>query len=328
MKISDDIQLIDVSIIIVNWNSADYVMECVDSIYRETNSISFEIIVIDNASYDGCGERLAEKYPDVIFIQSPTNLGFARANNLAASQAKGKILLFLNPDTKVLDRAIERLYFLYEKLPNCGVLGCRLLNTDGSFQESCVLPFPTILNTVLDLHIILKLFPKSNLWGWQRLYNKQDQIFEVEAVSGACIMIGASLFQKLEGFSEVYFMYSEDIDLCYKSHKMGLNNYHASEIAIVHYGGKSTPKKRKAISSVRMKKSKYEFFMIHHGRLTAVAFRVSMLLVAACRMALLLPLWPVMGLLGKRFDTASSLTKWAAVCIWSLGFSNEFQFKK
>jgi len=311
--------LVDISIIIVNWNSVDYLMECVDSIYRETNSVSFEIIVIDNASYDGCGERLAEKYPGVVFIQSPINLGFSKANNLAASQAKGKILLFLNPDTKVLDRALERLYFLYIKLPNCGVLGCKLLNSDGSFQESCVLPFPNIINTVLDSHLLFRLHPKGKLWGWTRLYNKKEQIFEVDAVSGACLMIGASIFQKLGGFGEEYFMYSEDVDLCYKAHKMGLTNYHSNQVAIIHYGGGSTPKKVKSVSNVRMMESRFKYFLTHLGRPTALAFRVSMFLSSVCRMALLVISWPVIAFLKIRYDVRTALAKWAAVIFWSTG---------
>lgn len=310
---------VDVSIIIVNWNSADYVIECIESIYRETKAITFEIIVIDNASYDCCGEKLGEKYPEVLFIQSQINLGFAKANNLAASKAKGKILLFLNPDTKVLDKAIERLYSLYWKLPNCGVLGCRLLNGDGSFQESCVLPFPTIGNAVIESRLLIKLFPKSKLWGWRKACNREDWVFEVDAVSGACMMVGASLFQKLGGFTEAYFMYSEDVDLCFKAHKIGLTNYHASYIAVVHYGGGSTLNKGGALTIARMRDSKYRYFVTHQGRLAGLAFRASMLLAGACRMALILSSLPLIFVLRKKHKPKFALAKWASICAWSIG---------
>jgi GT2 family glycosyltransferase len=309
----------DVSIIIVNWNSAYYVIECIESIFRETKAITFEIIVIDNASYDDCGEKLSERYPDIVFIQSNTNLGFARANNLASSKAKGKTLLFLNPDTKVLDKAIERLYFLYWKLPNCGVLGCRLLNGDGSFQESCVLPFPTIVNAVIDSLLLIKLFPKNKLWGWRKPCDNDAGVYEVDAVSGACMMVGASLFQKLGGFTEAYFMYSEDVDLCFKAHEIGLTNYHASHIAVVHYGGGSSLNKGGALTSARMREAKFKFFLIHKGRLVALGFRASMFLAGACRIALILASWPAIFALQKKYNVRTALAKWVSVCTWSIG---------
>jgi GT2 family glycosyltransferase len=310
---------VDVSTIIVNWNSADYVIDCIESIYRETKAITFEIIVIDNASFDGCGEKLAQSYPDVVFIQSDANLGFAKANNIAASRAKGRTLLFLNPDTKVLDRAIERLCSLYWKLPNCGVLGCRLLNGDGSFQDSSVLPFPTIVNAVLDSRVLIKLFPRSKLWGWRKPFVGETGVFEVDAVSGACMMIGASLFRDLGGFSELYFMYSEDVDLCYRAHKMGFINYHASDVPVVHYGGGSSSSNHRAKTTALMRESKYRFFLTQRGLLAAWGFRASMFLAGAFRMALILASWPFVFLLRKNYSVGPALAKWASVCAWSLG---------
>ena len=265
------------------------------------------------------GEKLAQRYPDVVFIQSDTNLGFARANNLAASKAKGRTLLFLNPDTKVLDRAIERLYSLYWVLPNCGVLGCKLLNKDGSFQDSSVLPFPTIVNAILDSRFLIKVFPMSKLWGWRKLCHTEDGVFEVEAVSGACMMIGASLFQELGRFSELFFMYSEDVDLCYRAHKMGFINYHASHVAVVHYGGGSSSSNHRTLTTARMRESKYKFFLTHRGRLAALGFRTSMFLAGACRMALILASWPLIFVLRKKYSPGSALAKWASVCAWSVG---------
>ena len=125
----------DLSIIIVNWHSADYVEACVQSIREQTAAVNYEVIVVDNASYDGCGERLAHEYPGIIFVQSQCNLGFARANNLGSEYAQGPVLLFLNPDTEVQDRAIDRLYAHFQTLPDSGVAGCRLLNSDGSVDK-------------------------------------------------------------------------------------------------------------------------------------------------------------------------------------------------
>ena len=115
------------SIIIVNWNSKDYVRNCIASIRAHTSSIEYEIIVVDSGSFDGCGRMLQSIYPEVHFVQSNLNVGFARANNLGAESARGRVLLFLNPDTEVMNGAIERLYRNVSSLPDTGVLGCRLL---------------------------------------------------------------------------------------------------------------------------------------------------------------------------------------------------------
>jgi len=313
---------VDVSIIIVNWNSANYVLECVESIYRETKAISFEIIVIDNASFDGCGEKLAQSYPDVVFIQSDANLGFARANNIAASRAKGRTLLFLNPDTKVLDRAIERLCSLYWKLPNCGVLGCRLLNKDGSVQESSIQVFPSIINQFFDSGLVRKLLSKQ-AWGVRGLSPSSHRaVIDVDAVSGACMVIRKNLFEEIGGFSDRYFMYGEDVDLCLRVRRKGFTNYHSLDIAIIHYGGGTTPEVQKPLFSALMRQSLYTYFRTNHGRLTAIAFRTAIFLAGITRIGLLLAVWPLLTVAENRYSVRHALCKWASICAWSLGILN------
>src|SRR2546425_9542253 len=116
----------DVSIVIINWRSADFVRKCLDSIYASTKDISFEVLVVDNASFDGCGEMMRKEFRAVRFIQSRKNLGFARANNLASQHSTGRILLFLNPDTEVVGPALECMVACLESLPDGGVLGPKL----------------------------------------------------------------------------------------------------------------------------------------------------------------------------------------------------------
>src|SRR5437762_3548719 len=132
----------DLSIIIVNWNSKDYLRKCLKSIYANTHGIDFEIIVVDNASFDGSGELLAQDFPKVRFVQSHTNLGFARANNLGFGNSTGRNVLFLNPDTEAVGGALNELLQRLQRLPNAGVVGCKLLNTDGSMQTSCLQSYP------------------------------------------------------------------------------------------------------------------------------------------------------------------------------------------
>ena len=168
----------DASIIIVNWNSRDFVLACVRSIRSQTRNTQVEVIVVDNASFDGCERALSDLDPTVRFIQSDSNLGFAGANNLGAGHATGKYLLFLNPDTEVLDEAIDRLAAYMETLADVGVLGCRLLNTDRTLQTSCVQPFPTIWNRLLDAGILQTHFFKHRAWIYAKLIKESDATFK------------------------------------------------------------------------------------------------------------------------------------------------------
>src|SRR5215475_8918812 len=149
----------DLSIIIVNWNSKAFVRKCLVSLYANTQKTKFEIVVVDNASYDGCGEMLRAEFPKVHFIQNDKNLGFAAANNLGFESTAGRNILFLNPDTEVIGPAIDTLVEFVDHNPKAGVVGGKLLNTDKSIQTSCIQRFPTILNQVLDADLLRKLFP-------------------------------------------------------------------------------------------------------------------------------------------------------------------------
>src|SRR4030066_516351 len=150
----------DLSIIIVNWNSKEYLRKCIASILAATNAIEFEIVVIDNASFDGSGEMLKQCYPQVQFIQSEKNLGFSKANNEAFRVTHGQYVLFLNPDTEIVGTAIPIMLGYLQQMPNAGSVGCKLLNADKTVQTSCIQPFPTILNQFLDSEFLRALWPK------------------------------------------------------------------------------------------------------------------------------------------------------------------------
>ena len=178
--------------------------------------LEFEIIVIDSASFDGCAEMLRKEFPQVRFIQSQENLGFAKSNNLAFRSATGESVLFLNPDTEIVGPAINVLHSALKMLPDAGVVGGRLLNSDGTVQTSCVQAFPTILNQLLNAESLRRRFPRSRLWGMAPLFDAGTKPKLVEAISGACVMLPRLLLEKIGVFSKDYFMYSEDIDLSYK----------------------------------------------------------------------------------------------------------------
>jgi len=306
----------EVSVIIVNWKSAEFVRKCIESIYSNTRNLSLEIIIIDSASYDGCGEMLARDFPGVIFVQGRKNVGFAKANNLAAQRARGRDLLLLNPDTELREDSLRILVDRLSSLPGAGAVGCKLINGDGSLQTSCVQAFPTVLNQVLDSEFFRRVFPRWSIWRTAPLHSSQPA--EAEAVSGACILIKREAFDRVGGFSEHYFMYGEDLDLCFKIRRAGYRVYHIPETTIVHFGGGSTRNSLSNFSNVMMRESVYQFLRHNRGKASAASYRAAMAGASIVRMILILPLLAASSLPGKR-PRLGSMQKWLAIFRWSLG---------
>jgi len=316
-----DLPPVNLSIIIVNWNSKDYVRQCLESIARHRPAANFEVIVADNASFDGCDKMLESAFPAAVFLQAGKNLGFAGANNLGARHAKGPNLLFLNPDTEFLGNSIDPLLQRLAALPNAGAVGCKLLHPDRSLQTSCVQSFPTVINQALDSEFLRRRFPRSPLWGMAALHSDEITPSEVEAISGAAILIKRDVFVAVGGFSESYFMYGEDLDLCFKVRRAGYRVYHVPETSIVHYGGGSTKTSAGNFSNVMMRESVHRFLRAHRGVLSASLYRATMAATALLRMALILPLLLVRrnGVV-QRGKTA--LRKWTAILRWSCGLES------
>lgn len=307
----------DLSIIIINWNSKGYLRECLRSIPQTPAGLECEILVIDNGSYDGSAEMLAQEFPQVTFIQSERNLGFSSANNRAARQAKGDYLLFLNPDTVVTGQSLGILVDALRKLPHAGAVGAKLLNTDGTLQTSCVQSFPTVLNQMLDCELLRHWFPLSNLWGMATLFNGSHEPAPVEAVSGACLMVKHHVFERLGGFDERYFMYSEDIDLAYRIYREGFKCYYVPSAILIHHGGGSSKSAGNGFSATMMRESVYRFMQFRKGRSTAALFRIVILFSALVRMGFILLSVPFHLLRIQR--CCSAMRKWLAILKWSVG---------
>jgi hypothetical protein len=291
------------------------------SISDNTSGLSYEIIVVDNASYDGC-DRVANRYSGVAtLIQSESNLGFAMANNLGYRHSTGDVLLFLNPDTEIPGDALQKMYRTSLSLCDAGGLGCKVLNSDGTIQTSCIQAFPTITNQLIDAEILRKRFPKLRIWGMRPLFETFDNPVEVEVVAGSCLMVNRAAFQKAGFFSEEYFMYGEDLDLCYKLRGCGYRNYYTRNASIVHHGGGSTKLTgKRSFSSVLMRESVEKFLRKSKGNLYARVFVVSLQLASLTRIILLLFLYPA-ALLNLLDKTAliNGLAKWKCIFLWSIG---------
>lgn len=312
---------VDLSIIIVNWNSKDYVAECIESVRRSVRILSHEIIVVDSGSFDGCGEMLAN-HPDVRFIQVAQNVGFGRANNIGAKQARGTVLLLLNPDTQVRGDAVETLYAHTISLANPGVVGCRLVNADTTLQTSCVQVIPTILNQLINVAILQRLFPTVGPLQTAMSFEDVDAPVPVEALSGACMMIRREAFESVDGFSKDYFMYGEDIDLCYKMRSLGRANYYCRDSEMLHHGGKSSGHKASRFSDVMVREAVYRFLRKTRGGAYGVAYRIALAGSAVARLTLLVVVLPSVILPGA-FRTLYGMTsKWIGILRWAVGLEH------
>lgn len=309
----------DLSIIIVNWNSVHYLKQCIASILAWTTDLTYEIVVVDSASFDGCGEMLRQHFPQVRFIQSDKNLGFARSNNRGYAASRGRSLLFLNPDTELVAPTVNILHDRLRALPDAGAVGCRLLNADRSVQTSCLQAFPTILNQLLDSELMRSWLPKSRLWGNAALFSDEDGPKEVEAISGACMMMKRSTFETAGLFTEDYFMYAEDMDLCYKIRRAGYRNYYVPDATAIHFGGGSTRKAQSDLSVVMMRDSLWRFLRRSRGKMYGAGYRIATLAAALVRLALLGSMLPLHRRRERREALDASWKKWKAILSWSMG---------
>jgi GT2 family glycosyltransferase len=257
---------LDLSIIIVTWNSRRDIENCLRALERYCTGVAVEIIVFDNASTDGTAAWVTANSPKTWLICSEVNLGFARANNRAAEKAQGRHLLFLNPDTWVDgDLATELVRFL-DSNPRAGGCAPRVLNPDGSVQRGSMRTLPTLETLFYDQTGLSRLFPRSRRFGryWMTWWDHND-MREVEQAAGACLAIRRGVFEQIGGFEESYFMFYEDVELCHAVLAAGWKIYFIPQARVYHIGGQSTIQ---AVSSnfPELYRSMYRYFRRHHGR--------------------------------------------------------------
>jgi GT2 family glycosyltransferase len=230
----------EVSIIIINFNANKLLEECIHSIYKFTKDIRFEIIVVDNNSTLEKVEDVVKKYSDIILVLNETNEGFAKANNKAANIAKGKYLLLLNNDTVMLENSIKIIYNYVVSQGDPLLVGPRLLNSDGTFQNS-VYSFPSPLNLLSSNLFLYKIFPMSSKLN-KTYFNiaSLKSPFEVDVIIGAFMFLKKDLFIGIGGFDERFQFYHEDTDLCYRFRKGGGKVVYYSNTSVIHMGGGTT----------------------------------------------------------------------------------------
>ena len=232
----------DVSVIIVNWNTEGLLRDCLNSIYEQAGEVDYEVIVVDNASTDGSAEMVRHDFPDVVLIENRDNRGFAAANNQGIAMAQGRYILLLNTDTIVLDYAIDKAVSFADAHPEAAVVGCRVLNPNRTLQTTCFM-FPSILNMLLSSSYLYKLFPKSKLFGRERMaWWDRNDTREVDVVTGCFMMVRREAIDKVGVMDERFFMYGEETDWCYRFKQAGWKVFFTPCAEIIHLGGQSSKK--------------------------------------------------------------------------------------
>lgn len=260
----------EVSVIIVSWNTKDILLDCLRSLYEQTRS-ALQVIVVDNASSDGSADAVEAAFPQVVLIRSDVNLGFAKGNNRGLEVADGRYILYLNPDTIILDGAVDKMIRFLDQHPSIGVLGPHTYNADGTTTQDTVIFKPT-LRRMFHTHVPLwRLIP-----GWRPELAGQvswHRTGPVEVVKGCCMLMPASLVRDLRGMSEKHFMYSEEEDLCNRAAVRGFATWYYHEASIIHLGGEATKQDNDAMVKAQVT-AWTDVFRQHNPNGSVVAFKM------------------------------------------------------
>ena len=263
-----------ISVIIPTFKSPNTLRECLISIFKsDFPANNFEVIVVDNASNDGSQDMVRQEFPDVRLIANTENLGFAKANNQAIRRNQGRYALLLNSDTFVRENTIEQVVAFMDAHPEAGMTGCTLLYEDGRLQPSCS-TFPTLFTEFCIATGLDKLFPKSPLFGKYRMtYWDFDDVREVDVILGAFMLVRATAIDEVGLLDERYFMYSEEVDWCYRFKEQGWKMYFYPDVEAVHLKGGSS-RQVQVEMLVQMYRSRIGFFRRYYGKRSATVLKV------------------------------------------------------
>ena len=272
----------NLSCIIINYYNSTPLKNCLESVYQTLQKTSFEVIVVDNSQDDPGMASLKESYPQIRYIQNLTNTGFAKANNQAVQFAQGEILLFLNPDTILTDQAIEKMQEHIKSNADIGALGPKVLNTDGSLQYSCR-RFPTLMTGLFNRYSLLSLWFPDNPYTVRYMMKdfSHDEVQEVDWLSGCCLMVPRTVFEKAGGFDEHYFLFNEDVDLCRAIQQNGFKVMYFPSAKITHHISTSNSKVPVDII-IKRHLGMSHYYGKHHGKNPAARMMVNIFISLRC----------------------------------------------
>ena len=283
----------DVSIIIVSWNVRELLRQCLLSVNSQQSTVNSqlltarrslftEILVVDNASHDGTVEMVRAEFPNVHVIENSQNLGFTQANNQALAVAQGRYLFLLNPDTELRPLSLQTIVDYMDTHPDVGMLGPRLFYGDGTPQSSRR-RFPTLATAFLESTILQQWFPRNRvLTQYYMLDTRDDETQEVDWINGSAMFTRREVYEKLGGFDEGFFMYSEELDWCRRIKQAGWKIVYLPTAQITHYEGKSS-EQAVARRDIYFNSSKVRYFRKCRGAFVAEILRAFLLLTFGYR---------------------------------------------
>ncbi len=275
----------DVSIVIINWNTSLLLSRALECIYNTVQRTAYEVLVVDNASADGSVDLIESQFPQVRLIENQENVGFARGNNQAAKLAQGRYFLLLNPDAFVHEGAVDRLVDFMDTHPEAGAAGCKLFYEDGVLQRSCT-AFPTLSTELWTALWLDRLFPRHPVFGRYLLgYWDMNDVREVDSLLGACLILRQVAVKETGLFDERFFMYSEEVDLCWRLKRAGWKIYFVPTAKATHVWGGSA-RIIQAETFLRLYKGRVLFFRKHYGRFVTLLYKLVLLLSSVLRIIL------------------------------------------
>ncbi len=282
----------EVTVIVVSYQTREMTIACLESLMAQSVGLAMETIVVDNASNDGSADAIAQRFPQMRLIRLDTNIGFAAANNLAATHARGEYLLLLNPDTVVLDHAVQHLLAFARRTPAARIWGGRTLFADGSLNPTSCWMRQTPWSLLCRGFGLSGAFRRSALFNPEAMGSwARDSEREVDVITGCFFLISRADWNALDGFDPAFFMYGEEADLCLRARALGARPRFTPTATITHYGGAS--ESVRADKLVRLLRAKAQLIRRHWSPLTrwfgvwmlaqwslihAVAWRVRMML--------------------------------------------------
>ncbi len=241
VKVKDPV---DISIVVVSYNTQALLRSCIQTIYDYRDDLEVQVLVVDNASSDGSADMIAAEFPEAVLIRNTVNVGFGRANNQALRIATGEHILLLNSDTELSPHALKECIGYLKQNPKIGMLTCKLVMANGSLDPACRRTFPTPFVALCRLLGLSSIFPKSKLFARYNLtYLDPDETYEVDAIVGAFMLMPREAFLEVGLLDEVFFMYGEDLDWCYRFRQAGYGIVYYPKVHILHLKGASSKKR-------------------------------------------------------------------------------------
>jgi N-acetylglucosaminyl-diphospho-decaprenol L-rhamnosyltransferase len=288
---------LDVSVVIPTWNTCELLAQCLDSITPGTGKLATDTIVVDNGSTDGTASMVRQRFPWVSLICNETNGGFAKAANQGVRASAAPYALVLNSDARLLPGTISAMLHIVESQPDAGIVGPQLRNPDGTFQASYA-RFPTLGQQLLVLSGLGRLI--FGAYYPSRGPEEEKGPRPVDWVSGACMLVRRAAFDAVGGFDESYFMYAEEMDLCYRLRTVGWQTWYHPAATAIHIGGASSHHRRTEFEA-DLCRSRVRFFRTHHGYWSAALLRLEMYAFTAVKIvAHGLTRWLTGGRYGRR----------------------------